>query len=58
MRKNTSASGCASLAANHCAMAGVAPVAFGVREDAAIGVVYPAPALVRKLLLAVAGAAA
>jgi hypothetical protein len=39
-------------------MAGVAPVAFGVREDAAIGVVYPASALVRKLLLAVGGAAA
>jgi hypothetical protein len=39
-------------------MAGVAPVAFGVRVDAAIGVVYLAPALVRKLLLAVGGAAA
>ena len=57
MRKNTSASGCASLAANHCAMAGVAPAAFGVRGDAAIGVVYRAPAD-PKAMLAVGGAGA
>src|SRR5690242_11845521 len=49
MRKNTSASGCASLAANHCAMAGVAPAAFGVlRDDAAIAPVYRAAPGFRK----------
>src|ERR1700727_3895939 len=38
MRKNTSASGCASLAANHCAMAGVAPADRGTE---AIGIGVP-----------------